>query len=256
MQEEPSLQPLDLTYVVYDANDPLSLALALLTFLPIAGAVALFTWFVARRELETGFFFSGYCASTLLNSALKRVFREPRPAFSAKRGYGMPSDHAQAMFFVLTYLWLLFRTRVSVRGWIRGSVLLATGSLGVIVAYSRVYLGVHTVSQVIAGSLVGCVFGFLYFQVGDLLIRPVYSKIEEWKLSQFFLLKDSGPIDNVLRFEWSTSKDFGAPLECYSLTSRPWLSIIPISSASALSRSQGSRLGGCEILMIINDCCA
>jgi undecaprenyl-diphosphatase len=69
----------------------------------------------------------------------------------------MASSHAANHFALSVFLILLFQ----VKGWMRG-LLLTWASL---VAYSRVYLGVHYPSDVIVGAGVGTLIAFLIYQV-------------------------------------------------------------------------------------------
>ena len=68
--------------------------------------------------------------------------------------YGFPSNHASNGFATATMLGLLYRRR-----WLTATALLwAVGS-----CYSRLYLGVHYPGDVLAGSILGMLFGWLAF---------------------------------------------------------------------------------------------
>jgi undecaprenyl-diphosphatase len=68
----------------------------------------------------------------------------------SRRANGMPSNHALNFFLFATFTgWVL-----AWRLWLVGFVLLAA-----LVALSRVYLGVHYPSQILAGSLIGSALG-------------------------------------------------------------------------------------------------
>lgn len=75
----------------------------------------------------------------------------------------MPSDHSQFMFFIAMYVISHLWTRRELRG--RSFVVSYTVILGVclIVGYSRLYLGVHTVEQVVVGAVVGIVGGRVWY---------------------------------------------------------------------------------------------
>lgn len=68
----------------------------------------------------------------------------------------MPSAHAQFGFFFATYLSLHHPRRYRV---------LLLFPIAAAIAASRVYLGYHYVSQVLAGSLFGLVMGAVWFLV-------------------------------------------------------------------------------------------
>ena len=90
----------------------------------------------------------------------KLVFLAPRPywvnpeiqALSRSKGFGMPSGHA----LVATAVW-----GELARQWNRGGMRFLFVGVVFGVGISRVYLGVHSVSQVLAGGLTGLLFLYL-----------------------------------------------------------------------------------------------
>lgn len=71
--------------------------------------------------------------------------------------YGFASSHAANAFGLATFLWLTFRSQYKWFVWI---FLWAA-----IVAYSRIYLGVHYPGDILVGALIGIVFGYLSFRL-------------------------------------------------------------------------------------------
>lgn len=106
--------------------------------------------------LRMGFLYLG---SAYVNTVLKAVFAVPRPSATAVRvitaaeGYSFPSGHAQTTATVWGYL----ATQVH-RTWFR---ILASVVI-VLVALSRVYLGVHYPQDVIAGTAIALVLVAVY----------------------------------------------------------------------------------------------
>jgi undecaprenyl-diphosphatase len=85
----------------------------------------------------------------------------------SQRPHGMPSNHALNFF-----LFAVFTSYILVwRSWRICFALLA-----ILVALSRVYLGVHYPSQILAGSVLGSVLGFLLAYVG-MLYLPLFQRI-------------------------------------------------------------------------------
>lgn len=80
---------------------------------------------------------------------------EVRTVFGYRGGlYGFMSSHAANAFGFVTFLALLMRSRLlgwTLFGW------------AVLTAYSRVYLGVHFISDIVPGALVGTLFGYLVY---------------------------------------------------------------------------------------------
>ncbi len=67
--------------------------------------------------------------------------------------FGFVSSHSANFFALATFLWIGFRKTLV---WMPLSVFISAG----IVAYSRVYAGVHYPADVFAGALLGIVVGF------------------------------------------------------------------------------------------------
>jgi len=94
---------------------------------------------------------------------IKAVFQRTRPCHvlpdvhllaGCTRSFSLPSNHASNMFAIAAVGWL------TLRRWRWALPVLAAA-----VAYSRVYLGVHYPSDVVAGALWGLVGGWVCTQV-------------------------------------------------------------------------------------------
>jgi membrane-associated phospholipid phosphatase len=101
-----------------------------------------------------------FLLSSYVNSGLKDFFALPRP-FELDRtvgrydveGYGLPSGHAQLSVVV----WGTVADALK-KTWVWIAAILIAGLIG----FSRVYLGVHFPSDVLAGWLVGALLLFAY----------------------------------------------------------------------------------------------
>jgi len=93
------------------------------------------------------------------NSFLKDLFLDPRPplAFALDNGvgesFGLPSGHAQ----VATAMWLWLAYEIK-RPWAWGAAAIIAAGVG----FSRIYLGVHDVEDVLAGTLLGLASVVIY----------------------------------------------------------------------------------------------
>jgi undecaprenyl-diphosphatase len=130
-----------------------------------------FLW-VARQRLAILLLISGVLGADIVNRVLKTTFDRPRPElfvletpFSRPLSASFPSGHATgavAFYLVLAYL----LGRLGGKGWFR---VVANGlavALVLAIGASRMYLGVHYPSDVLAGWLIGfiwvtlCILGF------------------------------------------------------------------------------------------------
>jgi membrane-associated phospholipid phosphatase len=90
--------------------------------------------------------------SLLLNAYLKHLFQDPRPDPVYQldplvgRSYGFPSGHAQIAMVV--WFWIAWEARKTWI-WISSAILVAG------ISFSRLYLGVHDMGDVLGGMLIG-----------------------------------------------------------------------------------------------------
>ena len=134
-----------------------------ITLLPVS--VALIVWLASRlrRPHDALYVAVVQLGSNSLNPALKFLLERSRPDIIPRRGWydwaAYPSGHAIASVAVLvTFAVVLHR----VKGW-RWPAFVVVPLL-LVSLVSRVYLGVHWPTDVIGGTLIGCVWlGFTYF---------------------------------------------------------------------------------------------
>jgi len=108
-----------------------------------------------RRGLRLAWYMG---IAALTNTWFKWLWAEPRPywvsdsisAVRASAGFGMPSGHAQGAMSVWLGLWLALGKRAQSAG-----LLLLVVLFVVFTGVSRVYYGVHSVSQVLVGFGLG-----------------------------------------------------------------------------------------------------
>lgn len=93
--------------------------------------------------------------SAILNAALKAVFQRSRPEFAAEfdqTSWSFPSAHAMNSLVVYGLLAYWLAQRIDrARHWIFVGTVVLVAAIG----YARIYLGVHYLSDVIAGYAAG-----------------------------------------------------------------------------------------------------
>ena len=97
----------------------------------------------------------------LLNLGLKAIFERVRPpaaaAIAAAQGYSFPSGHAMGSFIVLGSIGYV-ALRLPLRWRAKSALLAALATAIVLIGLSRVYLGVHWISDIAGGWSAGAVW--------------------------------------------------------------------------------------------------
>ena len=145
----------------------------------------------------------------LLNTALKHWIKQPRPVALVRfhlGSYGMPSDHAQFMFFAAAYVMLFASLRWGQPLYARAGWCLAAVCFAAAVALSRVYLMYHTPEQILVGALVGSVAGVAWFAVTEALLQPSFRAVAETPLARWLLVRDCSDCRDVLTAEFEATR--------------------------------------------------
>jgi len=115
-----------------------------------------------KRPNEAAVIALAFAGSALVNALLKLAFHRPRPelAFVHLDTYSFPSGHAAVSTATFTTIAFLLGRRYRS---LRTRVLIAVGTLAAIllVGFSRLYLGAHYLSDVLAGISVGFAWSML-----------------------------------------------------------------------------------------------
>ncbi|MDQ3965469.1 MAG: phosphatase PAP2 family protein [Actinomycetota bacterium] len=129
-----------------------------ITLMSLVGAVIFGAW---RRWLLFGTWVIAAGGSVVLILLLKALFARPRPYFEQplllEPYYSFPSGHA--MEAVVLYGMLAYFAMLALRSWrARAAVVFGTSLLVLLIGFSRMYLGVHYLSDVVAGFAAGGVW--------------------------------------------------------------------------------------------------
>ena len=135
------------------AGSPLGMALVV--------AVAAGVLLLCRQRASAGFVLAAAAGGALVNLGLKAIFERVRPpaatAIAAAHGYSFPSGHAMGSFIVLGSI-AYVALRLPLRWRAKSGVLAALATAVVLVGLSRVYLGVHWISDIAGGWSAGAVW--------------------------------------------------------------------------------------------------
>jgi undecaprenyl-diphosphatase len=126
--------------------------------LAIATVAAAMVLLVRQQMLLAFGWVTAQAGGGLLNRVLKEIFERTRPEFAdpmlAASSWSFPSGHAMGTFILCGVGCYLFLR--SNRSWITAAVAVTVAaSWCVVMAFSRLYLGVHYASDVVAGLLAG-----------------------------------------------------------------------------------------------------
>ena len=140
-------------------------------------AIVAVIWLYLRQYKSEAIFVatSGVLASIMIVS-LKYIYQRPRPLITHlvhASGYSFPSGHSLGAFMILGAIAIVLAQRLAKKG-SQVAVYGITGLLIALVGLSRIYLGVHYPTDVLAGFTLA--FGLLN------AIYPTYDRIRfEWR---------------------------------------------------------------------------
>ena len=161
-----SKQVFEFTYAEYPRDQPIfGLIMVIFSFIPQVLPIIVTTRYFTLKCNHHLFFFLGLVFSHLLAKSLKNIVKQSRPSGAFLSSYGMPSDHSQFLFFATSYLTLVVFSRANIQ---KSSAILTSTFMTIItlvVCYSRLYLGVHSLQQVVVGGIVGIVTGPIWYNL-------------------------------------------------------------------------------------------
>lgn len=127
-----------------------------------------------KSKKDVIYLYVGSCLIVLINYILKNTIQRQRPTgvrLIVEKGYSFPSAHAMLSAFIYGFIAYLIYKKInnSKRKYV---VLLAFSLLILWIGFTRIYLGVHYFSDVIAGFLLGTA----YFMIFLTIIKAVDKK--------------------------------------------------------------------------------
>jgi membrane-associated phospholipid phosphatase len=118
-------------------------------------SIAMFIWFMSRHWRRDAWLFGiTMIGAGVLNTTLKLTFRRPRPVpffdLLTPHSYSFPSGHSLASFCFFGALATILSARINNQK-IRVTVWTVAAVIVFLIGLSRIYLGVHYTTDVVAG---------------------------------------------------------------------------------------------------------
>ena len=111
--------------------------------------------------------------TVILNLILKNIFMRDRPnnlRLIIESGYSFPSGHSMASISLYGYLMYLAHKKINNK-LLKTFIYLILGNLILLVGISRIYLGVHYASDVIAGFLISTAILLFFIKITDKYVK-------------------------------------------------------------------------------------
>jgi membrane-associated phospholipid phosphatase len=171
------------------ATDPLTQFFEVVTFLgnfvtllAVTLVAAIVLW-RRKQRIDAAFVVLAFAGAQLLSNGLKLVFQRERPFFpdplATASTYSFPSGHALVSLAVCGAIAILVARRLSSAG--RRALLFGgVGVLVIAIGFSRLYLGVHFLSDVLAGYAAGIAWLSLLYAVVLFHEARVGRQYERW----------------------------------------------------------------------------
>jgi membrane-associated phospholipid phosphatase len=150
------------------------------------------TMFLLRNKNNLfSYYVSGFFFNAMINLLLKAIIKQPRPLHDPKvlkarielnntnrfvyivpiETFGMPSGHAQSALYSTCFIFLALRDVMFSLFFLLVSVL---------TLFQRVNNYFHSVIQVVVGTIVGIVFGFIvYYMANSHIVGKLLSKADD-----------------------------------------------------------------------------
>lgn len=186
---KPALQQLELQFIAYVrqfVTPPLTAEVMLVTasgsstFYLLASALVCCWYLYSRQKDRLYLYLVSLCGGGILNQVLKRIFERVRPDIFhviAESGYSFPSGHA--MGAICFYGILAYFAGLGLRSKpLRWGLLAAAGIYILLIGLSRVYLGVHYPTDILAGYAAGATWLFFCITLHRIFRKHYYRKIE------------------------------------------------------------------------------
>lgn len=155
------------TYVISNTITPIAKAITNFGGAIYLISIATILFFVIKNKKVGLSIFSNLGIVAILNFLLKNILQRPRPneyRLIQESGYSFPSGHSMVSMAFYGFLIYLIYKKVENKK-VKWALICTLSLLIVMIGISRIYLGVHYTSDVLAGFLVAIFYLILYTSV-------------------------------------------------------------------------------------------
>lgn len=152
------------TYLISDFATPIAKFITNFGGAMCLIGIAIILFIIIKNKKIGATIISNLCIITILNQALKRILQRPRPEnfrIINESGYSFPSGHSMVSMAFYGYLIYLIYKYVKNK-YLKWALITVLGILIVSIGMSRIYLGVHYTSDVLAGFLISISYLIIY----------------------------------------------------------------------------------------------
>ncbi len=129
--------------------------------------VSFLSFFIFKNKKTSIFVWINLISITILNQALKFILHRPRPTdfrIIEESGYSFPSGHSMASMAFYGFLIYLIYKKINNK-YLKWGLICFLSILILFIGISRIYLGVHYTSDVLAGFLISIAYLILFISV-------------------------------------------------------------------------------------------
>ncbi|XP_074381458.1 lipid phosphate phosphatase epsilon 1, chloroplastic-like [Apium graveolens] len=133
-----------------------------------------YTVILLRHDPKAMWLALGANLNGIISIVLKKMIKQDRPIPTLKSDFGMPSTHAQSIFFNVFMANLSIMEFFGMNGYVAtvAGIILALGSY---CSWLRISQQDHTVSQVLVGAFVGSTFCIFWCWLWDAIVVEAFS---------------------------------------------------------------------------------
>lgn len=126
-----------------------------------------------RHDAEALWIAMGSVVNAVLSMVLKKILNQERPIATLRSDPGMPSSHAQSIFFTVVFVALSAVEWLGVNA-ISLSVCGLSFVFGSYFSWLRVSQKLHTISQVLVGAMLGGFFSILWYLLWKAVVMEAF----------------------------------------------------------------------------------